>query len=165
MVRSSSRAALSLLVALVYLGSASGLEIPVCRYIFCSGKVHFKIGESTDKSFTGAICDRERNKIGTVDESAPAFRIHGGRLHRLATWPRDGSQEFTPSFFKSFPVKGGKHAGVGHETMQKGQAEFFWKRKCWILPFRAFQILDNKGNAMEKHTDEIEDCVKFCTTI
>lgn len=136
----------------------------MCRYKFCNGKSTFKIGKYTDKSFTRSICDLHGKKIGTVDQSGEAKLIKGSKLIPISKWSPYGlKQKFDPTFFKTFAIYKGKHAGVGHQTMQQNQKHFLKSKKCWILPFKAFQVLDKHGNAKEKHTNDPKDCIKFCT--
>lgn len=138
-----------------------------CRFEFCGKQTGFKVSGVTDKPFTGKICSKGHEVIGTIDESGEAHLIDH-KISKISKLIFPGLQQrFSPSFFKTFTVDDQKNSGVGHEVAQTNQAQFL-DNKCWALPIRGYQVLNAEGNVVdEKHPrgNPLHDCVCFTTHI
>lgn len=155
-----------------------------CRFRFCDGRTRFNVGDASDKSFTGAICDKMGHEVvGHVASTGEAHVVlnkkrtttatqHRRRseLVRISKWhPQGLKQSFSPSFFKSactYTHRGKfrvERAAVSHEVSQQNQGHFV-KSRCFVLPLKAFQLKDrNEKVVANKHsTDPTRDCVSFC---
>ncbi len=164
-----------------------------CRFHFCDGTTKFNPkAYAPDTPFKGRLCDKYgKIHLGTVDESGEALILskyshYGKPAVRISKFePKGLKQNFSPSFFKTFSVKGyyktkygkvvyspyfnygsytpHKYSSVGVETSQQGQIEFL-NKKCVILPFKKYQVLDKYGrNVIDNvNTEKVFiDCVAF----
>jgi len=162
-----------------------------CRFRFCDGTTKFNIKASApDTPFKGRLCDKYgKIHLGTVDESGEALilsKYHAKYPVRISKFhPKGLKQNFSPSFFKTFSVKGyytmkhgekyyspylnhgrytpHKYSSVGRETSQQGQIEFL-DNKCVILPFKKYQVLDKYGRNVIDNVNTknvFRDCVAF----
>ncbi len=125
-----------------------------------------------------------------MDESGEAyvqykigpFHWFGVPISKFYRWGM--KQNFSPSFFKTFSVRGyytrkwgrkvydpylnygrstpHKYSSVGAETSQQGQIEYL-NNRCIILPFKKYQVLDKSGRNViaNVNTNKFYDCVAF----
>ncbi len=141
-----------------------------CRFRFCDGTTKFNPNAyAPNTPFNGRLCDKTGTiLLGTVDQSGEAWiqspTYFPGSTLPISNFAPDGlMQNFSPSFFKTFAVDGGKYSSVGAETSQQGQIEFL-RNACVILPFRKYQVLDqNTQNVIENvnTSNTFVDCVAF----
>ncbi len=159
-----------------------------CRFRFCDGttRINPKLYPS-DTPFKGRLCDKYRRiHLGTVDESGEAYVVgrYGRRIPISRFSPYGLKQNFSPSFFKTFSVRGyyrtwygkkyynpylnygrytpHKYSSVGAETSQQGQIEYL-NNRCIVLPFKKYQVLDKPGRNViaNVNTNKLHDCVAF----
>ena len=134
-----------------------------CRFRFCPIRVAFRIGIASDKAFPPRICSKGGFLVGHVDETGQAIFLIRRRFIPISRFTARGlRQRFSPSFFKSYTIRRTKFSGIGHEVPQQNQANYL-NGKCVIVPLRAYQVLDSKGNVIaNRHPRRpLRDCVAF----
>jgi len=137
---------------------------PSCKFVFCSGPIQFTVGKSSDIPFTGKICRNDGTLIGTIDESGEAWLEGGTPISKYS--PPGLAQKFSPNFFRTAPIKATKYvySGIAHQLPQLNQGKFL-NGKTWILPVKAYQVLNRKGDVTAELVGGKYDCIKFSTRV
>ncbi len=139
-----------------------------CPFVFCDHKSEFWM-PIPGVAFTGPICYRySKVPVGVIGKSGEAHIVLGdkNRFIPISKWNPPGLRlPFSPSFFKTFPLLSPNFlSGVGRETYQSEYHRLLLDRRCFILPLKAWQVLDQRGNVLaNKRSDYWHDCIAFRT--
>lgn len=114
----------------------------------CDFKFHGVIGVPmynangpADRHFSAKVVSKKDEILGVLNTNdvIPQFIGDNGTAKNVTMY---GMPSFDPTAFKPFPLRSGRHSGVGHQTWHGDQSEIV-RNKCVRLYFTSYQTLSD----------------------
>lgn len=136
-----------------------------------SGLQTFSLAATTPNvAFTPPIISKDpKVSIGILNSNIEGeFIGDDGSVTLFSDLPVPGGQSFSPNFFKTFTIMRTGMSGIGHESLQVGQADVVGD-KCVRVFITEWQVLNRRGMVVDNIngvTDKsLNACVVFKTSL